>query len=260
VNAGGPAGPSTGSAALAAEPAARAAGTSGTMTVPRPVLLEPAVDAGTYAPPPTAPPLPTPVAAEAVSLDPQRGITTWVEAARPSRRAAWIAAVLVGLGIGVVGVIALRGNRAPAAETTAAPPPTTTPPPAPAPPQAPTPTPPTPPSSARVPTRHPSPPPTVVLRPPKAPSVPTPPGPAPTPAPPAPPADDPGTGVLAELYAAVGGSLRRLDAAQGKHATADLWPRYLHIHIGDALGTREKRIEAHQTLRFIEREIARRSR
>jgi hypothetical protein len=66
--------------------------------------------------------------------------------------------------------------------------------------------------------------------------------------------------VLAELYAAVGGSLKRLDAALGKHSTADLWPPYLRIHIGTALGTREERIEAHQTLRFIEREVASRSR
>lgn len=66
--------------------------------------------------------------------------------------------------------------------------------------------------------------------------------------------------MLAELYAAVGGSLKRLDAALGKHSTADLWPPYLRIHIGTALGTREERIEAHQTLRFIEREVASRSR
>ena len=73
------------------------------------------------------------------------------------------------------------------------------------------------------------------------------------------PAEDPTTQVLAELYAAIGRSLKQLDDAIGKPSTIDLWSPYLRIHINEALGSRDQRIAAHQTLRYLEREIARRT-
>jgi hypothetical protein len=78
--------------------------------------------------------------------------------------------------------------------------------------------------------------------------------------PPAGELEDPSTAALAELYAAIGRLLKQLDDTRGQEATLDLWPRYRTIHIYDALGARDRRIAALSTLRFLEHEIAARSR
>ena len=259
---------------------------TGATTTPVIALPDPAARVSVDVPPRSAGPAMPPMTIEDAPQDapPRRRAVSAPEDGPPRRRAAWIAAALVGAGVCVVGALALQDRRAPAAETTAtatpttptpappAPPapapapPTTTPPtPPPAPPtlapsapapSAPAPPPPArPPAASRAPAAPPSPPPTVVLRPPEVPSIAAPAPPPPTEA----PVEDPATEVLAALYAAVGRSLKQLDDAIGKPSTIDLWSPYLRIHINEALGTRAQRIEAHQTLRHLEREIAHRA-
>jgi hypothetical protein len=74
------------------------------------------------------------------------------------------------------------------------------------------------------------------------------------------PRADPTASAVADLYGAVGRSLKRLDATRGQEATFDLWPRFRVIRIMEALRTRQARSAAHDALRYLEREIARRSR
>jgi hypothetical protein len=74
------------------------------------------------------------------------------------------------------------------------------------------------------------------------------------------PRADPQASAVADLYGVIGRALKRLDDTHGQDATFDLWPRFRLIHIFEALRTRDGRLEAHEALRYLEREIARRSR
>jgi hypothetical protein len=68
----------------------------------------------------------------------------------------------------------------------------------------------------------------------------------------------PTTAAVAELYGSVGRALKRLDETRGQQATYDLWPRFRHIQILEALRTDRGRAGAHSELSFLEREITRR--
>jgi eukaryotic-like serine/threonine-protein kinase len=220
------------------------------------------------------------------------------EAPRPpreNRRAWWIAAALVGVGLCVIGALALRGPRAaeapatarlPASAASAEPahapvPPAelapSAPPGAAAPslstvarPAVPAPGAPAVPTSSQ-PLDPSAPTPTPTPAPAPAPVAPEPPAAAPTP--PRPPAGagsaapgsaeaapaDPPTEVVAELYGTIGRALKRLDETHGQEATYDLWPRFRRIHIFEALRSREGRVTTFDALRHLEREIGRRS-
>jgi serine/threonine-protein kinase len=70
----------------------------------------------------------------------------------------------------------------------------------------------------------------------------------------------PTAAAVAELYGSIGRALKRLDDAGSRDATYDLWPRFRYIRIFDALRAAEARVQAYDELRYLEREIARRSR
>jgi len=68
-------------------------------------------------------------------------------------------------------------------------------------------------------------------------------------------ADLTGAGV-AQLYGSVGREIKELDTRKGASATAALWPRFLRIRINDAITTAEKRLETHQMLTALRRDIS----
>ena len=70
----------------------------------------------------------------------------------------------------------------------------------------------------------------------------------------------PTAATVAELYSSIGRALKRVDAEYGQEATYDLWPRFRYIKILDALRVAETRVQVYDELRYLEREIARRSR
>jgi serine/threonine-protein kinase len=213
--------------------------------------------------------------------------------ARPRRRAARRAAMLVAAGLCVAGLFVISAlapgrGRAPASLVVGTPMPEIpllAPLPAPAPPPppratapvteaapAPAPAPPPPPS-----TEHAGAKPTADRRSaaPAAPAAasPAPARPAPTqasdtPAAPAPdalalaeaPQTAPSTASVAELYGEIGRALKRLDDTHGQEATYDLWPRFRRIQILEALHTPEGCTQANGELRYLKRELVRRSR
>jgi hypothetical protein len=192
------------------------------------------------------------------------------------RRPLWIAAALVGAGLGAMMLVALRGDESPArparvsvtaqvhapAEPPPPPPPTTgpaaavtvepIPAAAAAPAIEPAPEVQPPPAIAEPATVRPRP---AATRPRAAPAVATPAAQTPTET----PRVAPESGLVAELYGEIGRALKRLDETHGQEATYDLWPRFRHIHILEALRTPAARGAAHDALRYLEGEIARRA-
>jgi hypothetical protein len=65
---------------------------------------------------------------------------------------------------------------------------------------------------------------------------------------------------VAELYAALGRRLKALDERLGSAATADLWPLYLRVRINDVITDPVKCAEADVLLRYLDDQVARRSR
>ncbi|HWO23307.1 MAG TPA: protein kinase [Kofleriaceae bacterium] len=235
------------------------------------------------APVPSAPaPAPAQLAAPARAYLATEMVRPLPREAPDRRRAWWIAAVLVGVGLCVIGVLALRARRGaePPATAQLSPPAAPAQPPAPsaelAPPGAPAPSPststvPHPAAPAAPAGPAPAPPLDPALDPPPSGAAPAGAAPAtparpqqpagPAPAAPAPPATaeaspaDPSTEVVAELYGTIGRALKRLDETHGQEATYDLWPRFRRIRILEALRTREGRTSALDALRALERDI-----
>ncbi len=60
---------------------------------------------------------------------------------------------------------------------------------------------------------------------------------------------------VATLYGAVGRSLGHLQQHKGSDATIELWPRFRHIRINDAIATAASRDETHKLLQQLQRDI-----
>ncbi len=69
------------------------------------------------------------------------------------------------------------------------------------------------------------------------------------------PTETPTASIVAALYGSVGRSLGHLHQAKGSDATIDLWPRFRHIRINDAITTAATRTETQQALRKLQIDI-----
>jgi len=69
------------------------------------------------------------------------------------------------------------------------------------------------------------------------------------------PSVTPTASVVAALYGSVGRALGHLQQAKGSDATIDLWPRFRHIRINDAIATAESRTETDRALRKLQIDI-----
>ena len=65
----------------------------------------------------------------------------------------------------------------------------------------------------------------------------------------------PTASVVAAPYGSVGRALGHLQQAKGSDATIDLWPRFRHIRINDAIATAESRTETDRALRRLQIDI-----
>ena len=61
---------------------------------------------------------------------------------------------------------------------------------------------------------------------------------------------------VAEHYALVGRALSNLEHRHGLDATLDLWPRFRHIRINDAISTRDQRLATTRTLVELQHDVA----
>ncbi len=69
------------------------------------------------------------------------------------------------------------------------------------------------------------------------------------------PSETPTASVVAALYGTVGRQLGHLQQSKGSDATIDLWPRFRHIRITDAIATAETRTETQSALRKLQIDI-----
>jgi hypothetical protein len=69
------------------------------------------------------------------------------------------------------------------------------------------------------------------------------------------PNEAPSAAQVAALYGSVGRSLGHLQQNKGSDATIDLWPRFRHIRINDAIATVETRTETQRSLRKLQTDI-----
>ena len=69
------------------------------------------------------------------------------------------------------------------------------------------------------------------------------------------PSATPSAADVAALYGTVGRALGHLQQNKGSDATIDLWPRFRHIRINDAIATAESRSETHRALRQLQRDV-----
>ncbi len=69
------------------------------------------------------------------------------------------------------------------------------------------------------------------------------------------PSATPSAADVAALYGAVGRALGHLQQSKGSDATIDLWPRFRHIRINDAIATAESRTETHRALQQLQRDV-----
>jgi serine/threonine-protein kinase len=69
------------------------------------------------------------------------------------------------------------------------------------------------------------------------------------------PSESPTAAHVAALYGSVGRSLGHLQQTKGSDATIDLWPRFRHIRINDAITTAESRVTTQSALRKLQKDI-----
>jgi serine/threonine protein kinase len=70
------------------------------------------------------------------------------------------------------------------------------------------------------------------------------------------PPDAPTATVVADLYGVVGRGLGHLQQTKGSDATIDLWPRFRHIRINDAIATPDGRRATQRLLQDLQRDMA----
>ncbi len=71
---------------------------------------------------------------------------------------------------------------------------------------------------------------------------------------------EPTSASVAELYASVGRAMSHLQQTHGQDVTFDLWPRFRHIRINEAMMSKAQRVATTHTLTVLQRDIAERMR